>query len=157
MPLTFELQPDDQIIAKGQQLAWMIFSSDQDHTLWPRPGTELTIDLEASSLTSPSLVERVPSLLHSIKWLPPIRRRHLPVSNQPSKRGILVVGSINSDWVVPLTRMPLGGETLEASPINIMLAEREPTRRWLPLAWAQVSGSWGGSATIGMVSNSWKP
>ena len=51
--LTFELQPDDQIIAKGQQLAWMIFSSDQDHTLWPRPGTELTIDLEASSLTLP--------------------------------------------------------------------------------------------------------
>ena len=33
--LTFELQPDDQIIAKGQQLAWMIFSSDQDHTLCP--------------------------------------------------------------------------------------------------------------------------
>ena len=40
------------------------------------------------------------------------------MSNQPSKRGILVVGSINSDWVVPLTRMPLGGETLEASPIQ---------------------------------------
>ena len=40
------------------------------------------------------------------------------MSNQTSKRGILVVGSINSDWVVPLTRMPLGGETLEASPIQ---------------------------------------
>ncbi|MEK9948085.1 MAG: ribokinase [Verrucomicrobiales bacterium] len=40
------------------------------------------------------------------------------MSNQPSKRGILVVGSINSDWVIPLTRMPLGGETLEASPIQ---------------------------------------
>ena len=31
----------------------MIFSSDRDFTLWPKPGTELTIDLDATSLTLP--------------------------------------------------------------------------------------------------------
>ena len=51
--LEFELQPDDQIIAAGQQIGLMIFSSDRDFTLWPEPGTELTIDLDATSLTLP--------------------------------------------------------------------------------------------------------
>jgi len=43
--LTFDLQPDDQVIPAGQQIGLMIFSSDRDFTLWPDPGTELTIDL----------------------------------------------------------------------------------------------------------------
>ncbi|MEX2435715.1 MAG: CocE/NonD family hydrolase C-terminal non-catalytic domain-containing protein, partial [Balneolaceae bacterium] len=51
--LTFELQPDDQIIPAGQQIGLMIFSSDRDFTLWPHPGTELTIDLNATHLTLP--------------------------------------------------------------------------------------------------------
>lgn len=51
--LEFSLQPDDQIIDAGQQIGLMIFSSDQDFTLWPQPGTELTIDLDASSLSLP--------------------------------------------------------------------------------------------------------
>ncbi|MGB1090049.1 MAG: Xaa-Pro dipeptidyl-peptidase [Schleiferiaceae bacterium] len=51
--LTFELQPDDQIIPAGQQIGLMIFSSDQEFTLHPKPGTELTIDLKRSSLTLP--------------------------------------------------------------------------------------------------------
>ncbi len=49
----FELQPDDQIIPAGQQIGLMIFSSDRDFTLWPKPGTELTVDLEATTLTLP--------------------------------------------------------------------------------------------------------
>ncbi|MFG0261825.1 MAG: Xaa-Pro dipeptidyl-peptidase [Novipirellula sp. JB048] len=49
----FELQPDDQIIAAGQQIGLMIFSSDRDVTLWPNPGTELTIDLDATRLSLP--------------------------------------------------------------------------------------------------------
>lgn len=49
----FDLQPDDQLIPKGQQIGLMIFSSDQDFTLWPQPGTELTIDLDGTSLTLP--------------------------------------------------------------------------------------------------------
>jgi X-Pro dipeptidyl-peptidase len=51
--LTFELQPDDQIIPAGQQIGLVIFSSDQEFTLHPKPGTELKIDLKGSSLTLP--------------------------------------------------------------------------------------------------------
>jgi X-Pro dipeptidyl-peptidase len=51
--LKFGLQPDDQIIPKGQQIGLMIFSSDQDFTLWPEPGTELTVDLDVTSLVLP--------------------------------------------------------------------------------------------------------
>ena len=51
--LTFELQPDDQVIQVGEQVGLMIFSSDRDFTLWPDPGTELTVDLDATSITLP--------------------------------------------------------------------------------------------------------
>ncbi len=51
--MTFELQPDDQIIPPGQQIGLMIFSSDRDFTLWPEPGTEMTVDLDATTLTLP--------------------------------------------------------------------------------------------------------
>jgi len=49
----FDLQPDDQIIPAGQQIGLMIFSSDREFTLWPEPGTKLTIDLDATELTLP--------------------------------------------------------------------------------------------------------
>ena len=51
--MTFELQPDDQIIPAGLQIGLMIFSSDREFTLWPQPGTKLTVDLESTSLTLP--------------------------------------------------------------------------------------------------------
>jgi len=51
--MTFDLQPDDQVIAKGQKIGLMIMSSDRDFTLWPKPGTELTIDLDATSIQLP--------------------------------------------------------------------------------------------------------
>ncbi|WP_250434824.1 Xaa-Pro dipeptidyl-peptidase [Hanstruepera flava] len=51
--LNFDLQPDDQVIKKGQQIGLMIFSSDSKFTLLPKPGTELTIDLDKTSLTLP--------------------------------------------------------------------------------------------------------
>lgn len=51
--LTFDLQPDDQVIPAGQRIGLMIFSSDPEFTLWPEPGTELTIDLGATSITLP--------------------------------------------------------------------------------------------------------
>jgi X-Pro dipeptidyl-peptidase len=51
--MTFPLQPDDQIILPGQQLAIMILSSDNGFTLRPAPGSELTIDLDGSSFTIP--------------------------------------------------------------------------------------------------------
>ena len=51
--LEFELQPDDHIVPAGQQIGLMVFSSDREFTLWPKPGTELTIDLDATSLQLP--------------------------------------------------------------------------------------------------------
>ena len=51
--MTFELEPDDQIIPAGQQIGLMIFSSDKEFTLHPDPGTRLTVDLDRTSLTVP--------------------------------------------------------------------------------------------------------
>ncbi|HXK00023.1 MAG TPA: Xaa-Pro dipeptidyl-peptidase [Gelidibacter sp.] len=51
--LTFDLQPDDQIIPAGQQIGLMVFSSDREYTLWPQPGTALTVDLEGTNLVLP--------------------------------------------------------------------------------------------------------
>jgi X-Pro dipeptidyl-peptidase len=51
--ITFDLMPDDQIIAKGEQIGLMIFSSDKEFTLWPEPGTELTIDLDGTTIELP--------------------------------------------------------------------------------------------------------
>ncbi|MCC6700438.1 MAG: Xaa-Pro dipeptidyl-peptidase [Fluviicola sp.] len=51
--LSFNLMPDDQVIPKGQQIGLMIFSSDKEFTLWPDPGTVLTVDLDGTQLTLP--------------------------------------------------------------------------------------------------------
>jgi X-Pro dipeptidyl-peptidase len=51
--MSFDLQPDDQVIPVGQQIGLMIFSSDREFTLHPAPGTKLTIDLDATSLIVP--------------------------------------------------------------------------------------------------------
>ena len=51
--LTFELEPDDQIISAGEQIGLMIFSTDKDFTLWPDPGTRLTVDLDATVIEVP--------------------------------------------------------------------------------------------------------
>ncbi|KAA3614261.1 MAG: Xaa-Pro dipeptidyl-peptidase [Planctomycetota bacterium] len=50
---SFELQPDDQVIPVGQHIGLMIFSSDRDFTLWPKPGTKLSIDLDATQFELP--------------------------------------------------------------------------------------------------------
>ena len=51
--MTFDLEPDDQIIPAGKQIGLMIFSTDRDFTLWPDPGTKLTVDLDGTSLSVP--------------------------------------------------------------------------------------------------------
>jgi X-Pro dipeptidyl-peptidase len=48
--LTFDLQPDDQIIPAGKRIGLMILSSDREFTLWPKAGTKLTIDLDATKI-----------------------------------------------------------------------------------------------------------
>jgi len=51
--MTFDLQPDDQVVPAGRRIGLMIMSSDRDFTLWPSPGTELTIDLDGTSIQVP--------------------------------------------------------------------------------------------------------
>ena len=51
--LTFDLQPDDQVIPAGKRIALMIMSSDKDFTLWPTAGTKLTVDLNATRIEIP--------------------------------------------------------------------------------------------------------
>ena len=51
--MTFELEPDDQIIPAGKQIGLMIFSTDREFTLWPDPGTKLTVDLDGTSIVLP--------------------------------------------------------------------------------------------------------
>ncbi len=63
--MTFKLQPDDQIVPAGQRLGLMIFSSDQEFTVHPKPGTQLTVDLGATSITLP-VVGGSKALLHAL-------------------------------------------------------------------------------------------
>ena len=51
--VVFDLEPDDQVVAKGERIALLVFSSDRDFTLWPKPGTEITVDLDATLLELP--------------------------------------------------------------------------------------------------------
>lgn len=51
--VTFDLEPDDEFVPAGKQLALMIMSSDREFTLWPRAGSELSVDLSKSSITIP--------------------------------------------------------------------------------------------------------
>jgi X-Pro dipeptidyl-peptidase len=51
--VTFDLQPADEFIPPGKQLALMIMSSDREFTLWPAPGTELTVDLSKTVISIP--------------------------------------------------------------------------------------------------------
>lgn len=51
--LVFDLQPIDKIIPAGQRIALMIMASDQEFTLWPKAGTELSLDWAASELILP--------------------------------------------------------------------------------------------------------
>ena len=53
--VSFDLQPDDQVIPKGQKIGVMIFSSDRDFTLWPKAGTQLTVDLDQTVIEMPVL------------------------------------------------------------------------------------------------------
>ncbi|SKB52754.1 X-Pro dipeptidyl-peptidase [Salegentibacter holothuriorum] len=59
--LSFDLNPDDQVIPAGQQIGLMIFSSDNKFTLLPEPGTELTIDLDETHIEIP-VVGGMPAL-----------------------------------------------------------------------------------------------
>ncbi len=59
--LRFDLQPKDMVITAGRRLAFMILSSDNEHTLRPAPGTQLTLDTAASTVQL-SIVGGAPAL-----------------------------------------------------------------------------------------------
>ena len=75
--MTFDLQPDDQIIPEGQQIGLMIFSSDRDFTLWPKPGTRLSIDLDATSL-------KLPVVGGAKAWKKAMQEKAEPKTGQPT-------------------------------------------------------------------------
>ncbi|RMF37069.1 MAG: Xaa-Pro dipeptidyl-peptidase [Planctomycetota bacterium] len=49
----FDLQPDDQVIPAGQQIALMVMSTDREFTLQPDPGARLTFDLDHTWIEVP--------------------------------------------------------------------------------------------------------
>lgn len=51
--MTFDIEPDDEYIPAGKRIGVMIMSSDPEFTVWPKPGTELTIDMDQSSFSLP--------------------------------------------------------------------------------------------------------
>ncbi len=64
--MTFDLQPDDQIIPAGKRIGLMILSSDREFTIWPKAGTKLTVDLDATKIILP-IVGGMPALLKATK------------------------------------------------------------------------------------------
>jgi hypothetical protein len=51
--LRFDMQPKDSVITAGHRIGVMILSSDNEATIRPAPGTQLTMDLARSSVHLP--------------------------------------------------------------------------------------------------------
>ena len=51
--LTFPMQAKDTIVAAGGRLGLLVFSTDRQYTIRPRPGTRVTLDTASSTLTLP--------------------------------------------------------------------------------------------------------
>ncbi|MFH5805808.1 Xaa-Pro dipeptidyl-peptidase, partial [Alienimonas sp. DA493] len=51
--VTFDLQPDDQIVPAGRRIGLLIFSTDKDFTVAPDPGARVTVDLAGTRLRLP--------------------------------------------------------------------------------------------------------
>jgi X-Pro dipeptidyl-peptidase len=78
--VTFDLQPDDQVIPAGSQLGLMIFSTDAEFTLRPQPGTELSVDLSGTSLELPVVGGPLA----------------MPICAEPDARATVIVGDVDS-------------------------------------------------------------
>ena len=50
---SFDLQPDDYVVAAGHRIGLVVVSTDHDYTLRPLPGTRLTLSPERSELSLP--------------------------------------------------------------------------------------------------------
>jgi len=78
--VTFALQPDDQVIPEGSRIGLMIYSTDNEFTLRPEPGTTLTVDLAETSLELPVVGGPLA----------------MPVCAEADDRDTVVVGGIDS-------------------------------------------------------------
>ena len=94
--MTFDLQPDDQVIPVGQQIGLMIMSSDREFTLRPDPGTELTIDLDATSIQLP--------LVGGVKAFAKATPKKTETKNANSKQNDSSVVSSSVSYVVNDTK-----------------------------------------------------
>ena len=68
---------------------------------------------------------------------------------------ILVIGSLNMDFVVQTDKLPLPGETIKGRDLRMIpQAAREPTRPWRQPAadWAAAPGWWDESARTGFLA-----
>ncbi|MGH8823051.1 MAG: CocE/NonD family hydrolase C-terminal non-catalytic domain-containing protein, partial [Jiangellaceae bacterium] len=78
--VTFDLQPDDQVLPAGSRLGLMIFSTDAEFTLRPQPGTELSVDLSGTSVELPVVGGRLA----------------MPICAEPDARATVIVGDVDS-------------------------------------------------------------
>ena len=78
--VTFQLQPDDQILNAGMQLGLLIFSSDREFTLRPAPGTEVTVDLAGTSISLPVVGGPLA----------------MPICPTPDTRATVFIGDVNT-------------------------------------------------------------
>jgi predicted acyl esterase len=51
--MSFQIEPDDQVIPAGSQIGLVIHSSDPEFTVRPVAGTQVSIDLSATNITLP--------------------------------------------------------------------------------------------------------
>jgi hypothetical protein len=54
--VTFPLEPNDQVVPVGKRISLMSISSDRGFTVHPKPSTQLTLDLKATTLSLPVVV-----------------------------------------------------------------------------------------------------
>jgi hypothetical protein len=51
--LAVDMQPKDSVVKAGNRLGLMVMSSDHDYTVRPAPGTQVTVDPAATTMTLP--------------------------------------------------------------------------------------------------------
>ncbi|HEX6327046.1 MAG TPA: Xaa-Pro dipeptidyl-peptidase [Jiangellaceae bacterium] len=78
--VTFNMQGTDKVVRAGERLGLMIFSTDNEFSIRPQPGTELTVDLAGTSL-------QLPVVGGSLA---------MPVCENVDERSTVVIGGVDS-------------------------------------------------------------
>jgi len=78
--VTFNMQGTDKIVRAGERLGLMIFSTDNEFSIRPQPGTELTVDLAGTSVELPVVGGPLA----------------MPVCESVDPRGTVVIGGVDS-------------------------------------------------------------